>query len=144
MFKLSILTAIVMLVHLFPCYAASSGSAETWDAMMGGIKSYSSDRKLRESFDELCGKNDTALTDGRIDTGGGLYMIINVPVYKEPGKLKRTELPDATMVVLTGASQNFEGNVWTEIEFLFISEHSEFAVSIDKAWINASYLKNNS
>ncbi|TRZ82775.1 hypothetical protein D4R86_01225 [bacterium] len=130
-----------MLVHLFPCYAASSGSTETWDAMMGGIKSYSSDRKLRERFDELCSKNDTALIDGRVDTGGGLYMIVDVPVYNTPKQSKRRELPDATKVVLTGTSQEFEGSVWKEIEFLFISEHSGAAVSIDKAWVNDLFLK---
>ena len=141
MFKLSILTVILTLIQSVSVYAGGSGSAETWDAMMDGIKNYSSDRKLRDKFDELCSKSNTALIGGRVDTGGGLYMIIDVPVYKEPGKSKRTELPDATMVVLTGASQDFEGNAWKEIEFLFISEHSESAVSIDKAWVNDSYLK---
>jgi len=109
--------------------------------MVDGISRYSSDRKLRDKFDEMCSENNTALIDGRVDTGGGLYMIIDVPVYREPGKSKRRELPNATIVVLTGAWQDFEGNTWKEIEFLFISEYSKAAVSIDRAWVNASYLK---
>jgi len=144
MFKLSILTVILTLIQPACVYAGGSGSAETWDAMVDGISKYSTDRKLNEKFDELCSKGNTALIDGRVDTGGGLYMIIDVPVYREPGKSKRTELPDATIVILTGASQEFEGNTWKEIEFLFISEYSNAAVSIDKAWINASYLKSSS
>jgi len=141
MFKISILTVMLTLIQPFSVYSAGSGSTETWDAMVDGISRYSSDRKLRDKFDEMCSENNTALIDGRVDTGGGLYMIIDVPVYREPGKSKRRELPDATIVVLTGASQDFEQNTWKEIEFLFISEHSKAAVSIDKAWVNASYLK---
>ena len=142
--KLAIFIIILMLIEIFPVYAAGTGTAETWDAMIDGITRYSSDRKLREQFDLLLGENDTALINGRVDTGGGLYMLMDVPVYKEPGKSKTTELAHETVVVVTGASQELEGNTWKEIKFLFISEYSKAAVSIDKAWIDQSYLKNNS
>jgi hypothetical protein len=122
-------------------HAESTGSAETWDAMMSGIRTYSSDRKLREQFDTMCQDNKTAVIDGRIDTGGGVYMVMDVPVYSQPGKSKRTQLPHETTVIPTGASQEFDGKIWEEIEFLFISGHSNAAVSIDKAWIEASNLK---
>jgi hypothetical protein len=120
---------------------AASQTDESWDAMMDGIRRYSSGQKLREEFSRLCMENKTAQINGRIDTGGGLYMIMDAPVYRGPGQSKITELPHETIVVLTGESRDLEGRVWKEIEFLFISSHSKAAISIDKAWIEESNLK---
>ena len=70
-------------------------------------------------------------------------MIMDVPVYREPGKSKITELAHDAVVVLTGATNELDGKTWQEIEFLFISAHSKTAISIDKAWVESSSLKNN-
>jgi hypothetical protein len=141
MFKPAIYTAILISLLIFPACPAVYPAEDTWDVMMDGIKKYSSDRKLREQFDDLCRGNETALIDGRVDTGGGLHMIMDVPVYREPGRSKRTDLAHESVVVLTGASQEIEGVSWKEIEFLFISQHSKTAISIDRAWIEVSHLK---
>jgi hypothetical protein len=142
--KSAIIVLMFMCIRCLDVYAAGSGTATTWDTMIDGIKRYSADKKLKEEFDFLCQENDTATIDGRIDTGSGLYMVIDVPVYKKPGVSKRSELGHDTVVVLTGASQEIEAVLWTEIRFMFISEYSETAVSIDSAWIEASYLKKGS
>jgi hypothetical protein len=144
MFKAFIYTIILASLQVFPLCPVNYAADETWDAMMDGIKKYSSDRKLREKFDALCRENETALIDGRIDTGGGLYMIMDVPVYRAPGNSKITELAHDAVVVLTGASNELDGKTWKEIEFLFISAHSKTAISIDKAWVESSNLKGNS
>jgi hypothetical protein len=120
---------------------ASSGDTETWNTMLDGIKRYSADNKLREEFSDLCREKETAIVNGKTETGAGLYMIIDVPVYRTPGKSKRTELLHEAVVVLTGQSQLFQGVTWKEIEFLFISEYTQKAVSIDTAWIQESHLK---
>ena len=144
MFKAFIYTIMLASLQFFPLCPVSYAADETWDAMMDGIKKYSSDRKLREQFDALCRENETALIDGRIDTGGGLHMIMDVPVYRQPGKSKITELAHDAVVVLTGASSELDGKAWQEIEFLFISAYSKNAISIDKAWVELSNLKDNS
>ena len=144
MVKAFIYIIILVSLQFFPLCPSNYAADETWDAMMDGIKNYSSDRKLREQFDALCRGNKTVLIDGRIDTGGGLYMIMDVPVYREPGKSKITELAHDAVVVLTGASNEFDGKAWQEIEFLFISAYSKNAISIDKAWVASSNLKDNS
>jgi hypothetical protein len=125
-------------------YAQAYGSSETWDNVMSGIRRYSSDRKLREAFDDLCREKKTAVVNGKVDTGGGLYMIMDVPVYSQPGISKLTELEHETLVVLTGDSREVNGCLWNEIDFLFISDYSKSAVSIDKAWIQeASLIKSD-
>jgi hypothetical protein len=141
MLKPAIYTATLISLFIFSACPPVYSAEDTWNVMMDGIKKYSSDRKLREQFDDLCRENETASIDGRIDTGGGLYMIMDAPVYREPGKSKRTDIAHESVVVLTGASQEIEGVSWKEIEFLFISQHSKTAISIDRAWIEASYLK---
>jgi hypothetical protein len=141
MFKALVYTVIMVSLLVFPLCPVNYAADETWDVMMDGIKKYSSDRKLREQFDALCRENETASIDGRIDTGGGLYMIMDVPVYRQPGKSKITELAHDAVVVLTGVSNEFDGKGWQEIEFLFISAHSKNAISIDKAWVESSNLK---
>jgi hypothetical protein len=143
MFKTSIFIFILIFVQIFTACINTRAAEDTWDVMMDGIKKYSSDRKLREQFDVLCKENNTALLDGRIDTGGGLYMVMDVPVYREPGKSKWTELAHESVVVVTGAVKDIEGVIWKEIQFLFISQYSKNAISIDKAWIEAGYLKGN-
>lgn len=125
---------------MMPLYAADLREQDTWRNMIDGISRYSADAKLREQFNELCRENDTAIIDGRIDTGGGLYMVMDVPIYREPGRFKRADLPHETRVVLIGQPQDIEGAMWQEIEFLSISDYSKAAVSIDKAWIPESNL----
>jgi hypothetical protein len=141
MLKRYIFIVALVSLQIFTVPVVIHSADDTWDVMMDGIKKYSSDRKLREQFDDLCRENETALIDGRIDTGGGLYMIMDVPVYREPGKSKRTELAHESVVIVTGAEQEIDGVSWKEIEFLFISQYSKNAISIDKAWIEAGYLK---
>jgi hypothetical protein len=139
MIKKVILT-ILLVNQIMPLYAADPREQDTWRNMIDGISRYSADAKLREQFDALCREHQTALVDGRIDTGGGLYMIMDVPVYREPGRHRRAALPHETRVVLTGQTQKAEKTIWQEIEFLFISDYSKMAVSIDKAWIPESNL----
>ena len=139
MIKKFILT-ILLLNQIMPLYAADPREQDTWRNMIDGISRYSADAKLREQFNELCRENDTAIIDGRIDTGGGLYMIMDVPIYREPGRFKRADLPHETRVVLIGRPRDIEGAMWQEIEFLLISDYSKAAVSIDKAWIPESNL----
>jgi hypothetical protein len=135
-----IVVCLILSVPAQGMCVSSSTADDTWAAMIDGIRRYSSDTKLREEFDILCNEKDIAFIDGRIDTGGGLYMIMDAPVYKQPGGSKKTELPHETKVVLTGQSQNFQGDRWLEIEFLFISDYSKTAVSIDKAWVKEAGL----
>ncbi|MDD5504067.1 MAG: hypothetical protein PHV77_01990 [Candidatus Omnitrophica bacterium] len=141
MIKLILLS--VLLIALFPAVsgAVTSGSQETWESMLTGIRRYSSDRKLNEEYEQLVKDHPTALVNGKVHTGDGLYMDMDITVYNYPGGAKMTQLAPDTIVVLTGQKREFEASLWKEIKFLYTSRYTETAVGIEKAWIPDSCLK---
>ncbi|NQT95831.1 MAG: hypothetical protein HQ572_05215 [Candidatus Omnitrophica bacterium] len=112
-----------------------------WSSLMDGIEKHTMDQNLRDEFTKLCQENDTALINGRIDTGGGLYMEMDVPVFANPGINKTTTLENGAMVVLIGESAEADSIEWVRIKFLFISAYTEKAVSIDDGWVEKSQLR---
>ncbi len=137
---LSFFILYISLICLPGTAFSSHASDETWEALIDGIKAYSADSKLQEEFNLLCSRNKTALVNGRQDTGSGLYVILDVPVYAEPGNSKITYLKNKDKVVLADESATLEDKEWARIKFLFISERSNAAVSIDDGWIEKSHL----
>jgi hypothetical protein len=111
--------------------------------LMDGMARYSAGEKLKTRFIQLCQENKTAYINGRIDTGGGLYMAGDVTVYKEPAKLKTTELADKTLVVLTGAAAEADDKDWVKIKFLYVSTYTETAVDIEEGWVEKRQLRDN-
>lgn len=135
---------ILIVLYLFlSCNTAYSayGSGQSWDAMKDGIKTFSIDKKLREEFTQLCKENKTAMVDGRYDTGGGLYMEMDIPVYLEPAKSRITKLRDKAIVILTGDTTLADNTEWVKIKFLFMSDYSNTAVAIDDGWIEKDHLR---
>jgi len=138
--RLNILIALFLLANCTLAYPGSS-TGSNWDGMIDGIRAFSADRKLKEEFVELCKTNETAIIDGRYDTGGGLYMEIDVPVYLKPAKSRITDLRNKDVVILVNESTLLDGTEWVKIKFLFISGHSGAAVAIEDGWIEKKHLK---
>jgi len=139
---------LMIMMYVLSCSgvtAAAFAEETAWDTLIDGISDYQMDQKLKDKFLALCSENETALVDGRVETGGGLYMIMDVPVYKEPNRSKMTELKDKTIVVLTGQASTVDNKEWANIKFLLISSNKEYyedkAVSIESGWIEKSHLK---
>lgn len=135
-----VMTIICVLTH---CNAAlcSYSPDSSWEAMIDGINTYSKGEKLRQEFEDLCAKNGTATVNGRYDTGSGLYMVMDVPVYDEPEKSKLTELKDRDTVVLAEEEAQVNGKEWVKIKFIFISDRAQAPVSIDEGWIEKTHLR---
>jgi hypothetical protein len=115
-------------------------SSENWDALVGGVRKLTSDTRIREEFALLCKLNKTAIVNGKMDTGGGLYMPIDVPVYEQPNNFKRYELKDASVVVLAGETRQAGEKEWVKIKYLHVSSHTEMAVGIEDGWVKQSDL----
>jgi|GEM_PF-860225 hypothetical protein len=143
MVKLILLSAALIGLYPVEASAETSGSQETWESMLTGIRRYSSDRKLNEQFEQLLKNHPVATINGRVHTGDGLYMDMDVAVYNSPGGSKMTQLAPDTIVILSGQSREYEGNTWKEVQFLYVSRYTEMAVGIEKAWILESCLKHN-
>ena len=137
--RLNLLVALYLLLSCSPAISDTTG--DNWGAMVDGIKTYSADRKLNDEYVQLCKDNETAMVDGRYDTGGGLYMTMDVSVYSSPGKSRITDLRDKDIVVLTEDTAFVEEIEWVKIKFLFISEYSGAAVAIDDGWIEKKQLR---
>jgi len=118
-----------------------SDTDESWQRLKSGVESYSADNKLKENFKKLCQQNPTAVINGKVETGSGLYMTIDVPVYLQPDRNKIAELPDRTTVVLTGETDTKGSKEWVQIKFLYISSNTETAVDIEDGWVEKSFLK---
>ena len=137
--RLNLLIVLYLLLSCNPAISDSGG--DNWDAMIDGIKTFSADKKLNEEYVQLCRDNETAIVDGRYDTGGGLYMTMDVPVYSSPGKSRMTDLRDKAIVILTEDTALVEDIEWVKIKFLFISEYSGAVVAIDDGWIEKKQLR---
>ncbi len=138
--RLYLLAAFYLFISCNTAYAVY-GTNQSWDAMVDGIKTFSTDKKLKEEFTQLCKDYKTALVNGTHDTGGGLYMVVDRPVYSEPAKSRITELRDKDIVALTEDTALVNDTEWVKIKFLFISDYSQAAVSIDDGWIEKSNLR---
>lgn len=125
------------------CAEASAQFEDTWDTMMSGIRKYSIEKDIREEFESLCAEHDTASIDGRVETGGGLYMTMDVPVLKKPQGNKSGELPDKTIVVLMGDSLQIDDKAWVHIKFLQISPYNERAVGVEDGWVLETQIRRN-
>lgn len=137
--RLNLLIAFYLFLSCNPVLSANG--SDNWDAMIDGIKTFSADKKLNDEYVQLCKDNKTAMVDGRYDTGGGLYMTMDVPVYLSPAKSRITDLKDKAIVILTEDTALVEEIEWVKIKFLFISEYSGAVVAIDDGWIEKKQLR---
>jgi len=128
------LTTLTLLLTL-SALSSSAAQDDSWNNMMDGIKKYSAGEKAKEEFHQLCQESDTAEIDARVDTGGGLYMLMDVVVYLEPDKTKIAQLEDKTTVVLMGDEIQSDGKEWIKIKFLNISSYSQQPIGIGEGWV---------
>ncbi len=138
--RLNLLIALFLFTSCTLAYSSSSRGGN-WQRMVDGIKTYSADKKHKEKFTELCSTEKRGIIDGRYDTGGGLYMEMDVPVYVNPAKSRMTDLRDKDQVIFVGDATMVEGVEWIKIKFLYISEYSGAAVGIEDGWIEKKHLK---
>jgi hypothetical protein len=134
----SIIIILACISLCVPCYAQDGSN---WDDLVDGVKRLGKDKKLRQEFAELSEQYQAVEIDGRVPTGGGLYMTMAVGVYSSPAGSKLTELADGETVLLLDETAESGGTAWQKIKFLFISEFSNNAVSIDEGWVEKSSLK---
>jgi hypothetical protein len=118
-----------------------SETESSWDNLLSGMERYGSSEKLKTKFIKLCQENKTAVINGRLDTGDGLYMRTDVPVFKQPGQNMVTELKDKAVVIVTGASQKIGSKEWVQIKFLRVAAETELAINIEDGWIQKIFLK---
>jgi hypothetical protein len=138
--KLPIYALVIVTILLNASYAYSE-SESSWENLLQGIGRYSVGEKLKEKFIQLCQENKTAFINGRVDTGGGLYMAGDVTAYQKPGEYKITQLTDKTLVVLTGETAIADEKEWVNIKFLYISAHTKTAVDIEEGWVEKGQLR---
>ncbi len=138
--RLSLFITIFLFTGCTLAYSSSNGGSN-WERMVDGIKTYSADKKHKEKFTELCSTEKTATIDGRYDTGGGLYMEMDVPVYANPAKSRMTDLRDKAQVIVIGDVTMVEDVEWIKIKFLYISEYSGAAVGVEDGWIEKKHLR---
>jgi len=136
MMKLLLISILILAVGN-PAFAEDV----TWPTLVNAIEKLGMSQDVKDEFMALCRENDAAFIDGRIDTGDGLFMVMDVPVFNSPGKSREVMLEDGDPIVLTGEKSEVDTIEWVQIKYLHISSYTKMAVAIDTGWIESAQIK---
>jgi len=130
-----------VLIVCFLSLSRAQAEDAPWDTLISGIEKHRMDQDLRAEFVSLCQESETGLINGKIDTGDGLFMEMDVDVFKEPGTERITTLKDGAVVVLTG-ERSAQGDLqWVQVRFLRISAYTQRAVGIGLGWVKNEQIR---